>query len=164
MIVHDWTCESGHLFERAVDVAELATQRCEVCDTPATVTFLPKRFSHAPNTVFYKNAEGKRLYPWDSRDLPKTYTDLGYTRREVSGFERTRFERSTRQQMNAEGNREREQQAEQFAADRDARHADLRHVSSNWGDFQREVAREAMRDENGGYSQSAYDSCFQVGE
>lgn len=162
MIVHDLECTSGHLFERAVDAADTNRQRCPLCRKKATVVFLPKRQSHTPNTVYYENAKGEKLYPWDSRDLPKTFTDAGFTRREVSAFERNRFERRTRQEMNAEASRKREEERREYESERAERHTSLREESRNWDSYHRDLAEHAMAQEDSGYSER-YDSEFHIG-
>lgn len=120
--------------------------------------------SNVPATVYYEDASGKRLYPWDGRNLPKTYTDLGYQRFEVGGFERSKFERDTRRQLNEEGQRKREAERAEYEEARSRSHAELRHESQSWNEFEREVAQIAMAEEDAGYSRSRYDSEFRIGE
>jgi hypothetical protein len=115
-----------------------------------------------PATVYYENAEGKRLYPWDQRDLPKTYTDQGYQRFEVSNFERSRFEKCTRAQMNAEANQSRDQEQRQYEAERDRNHRELRAMSKGMDSFHREIVEEAIRSESNEYSRQ-HDSEFRIG-
>lgn len=161
-IRHDFTCMRGHLFERAVESSRLTNQRCPMCRSKCEVTYLPKRAARTPNTVYYENARGERLYPWDANDLPKAYTDKGFQRMEVSTFERHRFERRVRAEMNAEhAARTRESTAEYEAA-RSAHHADLRQQMQSWGEFERDVARVAMEEESRGYSRN-FDCEFHIG-
>lgn len=116
-----------------------------------------------PATVYYENAKGERLYPWDARNLPKHYTDtLGYQRFEVGSFERGRFEKRTREQMNAEARDKRDESQREYEIKRDRNHAELRHLSRGMDSFHRELAEHAIQQELSGYSQS-YDSEFRVG-
>lgn len=116
-----------------------------------------------PATVYYENAKGERLYPWDTRSLPKHYTEtLGYQRFEVGSFERGRFEKRTREQMNAEATGKREESQREYEIERDRNHAELRHLSKGMDSFHREMTEHAIQQELSGYSQS-YDSEFRVG-
>jgi hypothetical protein len=116
-----------------------------------------------PATVYYENAAGKRLYPWDGRSLPAEYTSQGYTRREVSGFERGRFERQTRAQMNAEASQQREQEQRRCEVERNRNHAELREMSKGMDSFHRDVVEEAIRSESNDYSRH-FDSEFRIGD
>ncbi len=115
-----------------------------------------------PATVYYENAAGQRLYPWDHRELPKEYTDKGFQRFEVSGFERGRFEKQTRAQMNAEASHKSEDARREYEEDRAQRHAELRNMAQGWDDKHRAIAYEAMEQEDRGYSRQ-HDSEFHIG-
>lgn len=114
-------------------------------------------------TVYYVNKAGARLYPWDGRKLPQKYTDLGYQRVELNGLgDVRRFERETNRQLQADQERERENESMVNEYKRDQRHADLRNDMAQMDDFHRELAHEAMRDESRGYSER-YDPNFRIG-
>jgi len=143
-----------------VDADKLDRQRCPYCHSKAEVVFLPKRRSYAPPTVYFENAQGKRLY---AHKIPKQFEKLGYQRVEVSGFERGRFEKQTRAQLNAEGARRRESEREQYERDRSQRHAELRQMSNGFDVFHRDLARHAMEQEDR-EPISSYDSEFRIGD
>lgn len=114
-------------------------------------------------TVYYENSTGQRLYPWDSRALPKEYTNLGYERREVSGIQNIRnFERATRRQLEDEQQRKHDEQQREYAEQRDRNHSDLRGEMSGMDDWHRELARESMAEESRGYEER-YESAFRIG-
>lgn len=163
MVLHDFECGAGHLFERAVETSALRSQRCPMCKKKADVVYLPKRHSRLPNTVYYMNAKGEKLWPWTSGDLPKAYTQMGFQRQEVGTFERGRFEQQVRREMNVAAQRRRNEDQLAYEEQRDHNHAELRHESRGWDQFHQDLASEAIRQELSGYS-SGYDSEFHIGQ
>lgn len=123
----------------------------------------PHRFSREPisPTVYYVNADGKRLYPWDARDLPKKYTDQGYQRIEVPASEIRRFERDTNRQLQREASQKAEESAAMEEVMRDRRHAELRNDMSAMDDFHKEITRMAIEEESRGYGRR-YDPEFRI--
>ena len=117
----------------------------------------PHKFSRIPitPTIFYENRQGKRLYPWTSDDLPSEYTRLGYQRREISGLgDIRRFERETSRQMQHEHGQQEELEQRVLEQERRARHDSLRNDLQMMDEFHRNIAREAMEQEDAGYSEN----------
>jgi len=153
-------------------MARKVFKHCDICNDIVLVHGEPKRDDKlCPHksrgrepiepTVYYVNKEGRRLYPWDSRKLPKAYIDQGYQRVELNGLgEIRRFERDTARQLEAEAQKSDEQLAHE-EHERDQRQASLRDDMRRMGEFEREVARLAIEDENRGYSER-YDSQFRI--
>ncbi len=123
------------------------------------------RFAREPitPTVYYINAEGKRLYPWSSDPIPKNYTDLGYQRVELTGIgEIRKFEKEVAREMQSQHSRVSEDERRRYEEARSQRHSDLRQEMRDFDDFHQSLAREAMEQEDRGYSQR-YDSEFLIG-
>ena len=163
MILHDYQCSNcHHTFEKMVS-AEDRRIRCPFCRSTAERVFLPsrKRLGNAMPTVYYVNRAGKKLYPWTGDRLPKGYTKLGYERIDVQSHEIRSFERQVNREMQRE-NQPSEAELRRNEEYQKYRHDSLRQDMAHMDAFHRDIAREAMKAENEGYSRN-YDPEFHVG-
>jgi hypothetical protein len=167
-VIRKYQCSEHSYFDELVKWSErFEPQKCPKCQRKCESVFIKTRSALPGATIVYEKMVGgkvERMYV--DPQVPESCVHAekqGFQRREIQGMAQARaFEKEVANEMRRDfASQQNAMSRQKEEAMREA-HSEIRRLMPQMDDFSREIAEEAIRDSQSGYSQS-YDPNFRIG-
>jgi hypothetical protein len=150
MILKDFECNRGHVFEKSVKMEQMRA-RCPKCKAAADVALLPRGSRQLSNpVVFYKCADGKYSFPGQADAPPPRDSVERIECRTIQEYDRAMNRVNSESDGDARRKAERMEQAN--SAFREQHRSELRNKLANEKDnFARDLMRKALAEKGSDY-------------